>query len=159
VVSKNRKFKDVLGLFGTGVTVVTTKHKKQFYGITVNAFSSVSLEPPLVLVCIDSKTTSYKFIDKSKIYAVNILSSKQRKLSDLFSKSEDKTKLFDELDYFIDSTGAPILSNSLGYVDCKVIKKYRSGDHHIFIGRVQSLNVFKQRKPLLYYRGKYNSFK
>lgn len=155
----NRKFRNVLGLFTTGVNVVTTQYENQFYGITVNAFSSVSLNPPLVLICIDSKTTSFKFINKSKIYAVNILSSKQRNLSELFSKSENKTKLFDELDYFIDVTGAPILNDSLGYVDCKVIKTYRSGDHHILIGSVQSLNVFKKLKPLVYFRGTYDSLK
>ena len=143
------KFKKTLGSFATGVTVVTTSLDNKSYGLTVNAFSSLSLDPPLVLICIDKKSESNKILRRSKIFAVNILHQNQKHLSKIFSDSTNRNRFRD-----VKTTGSPIIANSLGYIDCTVKKIISAGDHNIFIGNIESLNN-RNLDPLIYYRGNY----
>tara|TARA_Y100000590_G_scaffold103424_1_gene117539 strand:- start:27722 stop:28189 length:468 start_codon:yes stop_codon:yes gene_type:complete len=147
------KFKKTLGSFATGVTVVTTSLNNKPYGLTVNAFSSLSLEPPLVLICIDKKSESNKILKQSKIFAINILNKNQKHLSKIFSDSKNRDR-FRGVKTSKKTTGSPIIVNSLAYIDCTVIKIISAGDHNIFIGNIESLNN-KNLDPLIYYRGKY----
>ena len=148
-----KKFKKVLGSFATGVTVVTTSLDRRNHGLNVNAFSSLSLKPPLVLICIDKKTESSKILKKSKIFAVNILQHNQEHLSKIFSDPQNKNR-FRGVKTIKKISGSPIIVNSLAYIDCRVEKVFSIGDHNIFIGKVITLN-YKNLNPLLYYRGEY----
>ena len=147
------KFKKTLGSFATGVTVVTTSLDNKSYGLTVNAFSSLSLYPPLVLICIDKKSESNKILRRSKIFAVNILHQNQKHLSKIFSDSTNRNR-FRDVKTTTKTTGSPIIANSLGYIDCTVKKIISAGDHNIFIGNIESLNN-RNLDPLIYYRGNY----
>ena len=148
------EFRKALGHFATGVTVVTTSHENADHGLTVNAFTSVSLDPPLVLVCIDKKAESYWVMKKSRIFAINILSEKQKEQSVNFSRHELKDIRFRNLMLKREVTGAPIIEDSIAYLDCKVVEIYDGGDHDIFVGAVQKL-AFREADPLLFYAGKY----
>ena len=147
------KFKKTLGSFATGVTVVTTCLDSKLHGLTVNAFSSLSLNPPLVLICIDKKSESNKILKQSKIFAVNILSKDQKNLSKIFSDSKNKNR-FHKVKTTTNITGSPIIVISLGYIDCSVEKIIPAGDHNIFVGKIKSLNT-KNLDQLIYYRGNY----
>lgn len=152
----SKKFKTVLGCFATGVTIVTTSLNGRIHGLTVNAFTSVSLTPQLVLICIDTKAESYKLIKQSKIFTVNILTDKQKNLSQKFADPKTKENRFDDDLWKYRTSGAPVLINALAFIDCKVDSVFLSGDHHIFVGRVIKLGLNKNSKPLIYYRGKYS---
>lgn len=150
----SNEFRTVLGHFATGVTVVTTHDGEgNFFGLTANAFSSVSLDPPLVVVCVDKRAESLGAIEASGAYNVNILSKEQEPLSRAFAKSgEDK---FAGLAYEVASNGAPILKDSLGHLVCTVDQRVEAGDHVLFIGRVTELAMDHEANPLLYFRGGY----
>ena len=151
-VSRN-KFKKTLGSFATGVTIVTTCLNNKHHGLTVNAFSSLSMDPPLVLICIDKKTESNRILKQSKIFAINILNKKQKNLSKIFSDPNNKNRFYG-VKTTTKITGSPIIVNSLGYIDCTVVKIIPAGDHNIFIGKIITLNS-KNLDPLIYHRGNY----
>ena len=167
-------FKEVVGQFATGVTVVTTSSQGKVAGITVNAFCSVSLEPPLVLVCVDVISQTLSLIRESGIFAVNILSSEQSELSRCFAgASRERYEYFCNAAYHEAATGAPILDGTLAFIDARVVAEYPGGDHVIFLGQVEALGTggaaafasesaierpmesADQKLPLAYYRGKY----
>ncbi len=146
-------FRAVLGRFASGVTVVTTVDKRgRDLGMTVSAFASVSLDPPLILICIDHEASVYTPLSKSTHFIANILSEGQEALARRFA--ERNPDRFDGIGYERGQTGAAILDEVLGYVECKVIARYESGDHDILIGAVE-VAVHGEGKPLLYYRGGY----
>lgn len=145
----------MLGHFATGVTVVTTCEGTRRAGITVNAFTSVSLDPPLVLVCIERTAYIHDILARTGIYAVNLLTAEQRALSECFAgRSAHRDDEFCGLASREAVTGAPILEEALAFVDCRVVAAYPGGDHSIFLGQVEALGV-KGTSPLLYYRGHY----
>ena len=131
-----KKFRNVLSKFATGVTVVSTIDKKNNpIGMTVNSFSSVSLDPPLVLWSIGLKQPSYDVFIKAKGYSVNILSKDQKDVCDLFSSPvDDKFKM---VNYVISDNGFPIIKNSLAWFDCIKWKYYPGGDHQILVAEVK----------------------
>jgi len=151
-VSKD-EFRAALSRFISGVTVVTTLGTdNRPAGITVSAFSSVSLEPPLVLVCIDKRASLHNYLTEGSFFAVNILAEDQRDVSRLFaSKDEDR---FDGSRYSWGVSGAPLLDNALAYIECRVVHAYPGGDHTIIVGEVESTGT-TEHKPLAYYRGGY----
>lgn len=133
-------FRQVLGHFATGVTVVTTQSQGNLAGITVNAFCSVSLNPPLVLVCIDLNSNTLPLLRESKAFAVNMLTDQQEELSRGFStSSRERFEHFCHASYHTAATGAPILDNSLAFVDANIVAEYPGGDHAIFIGEVKAI--------------------
>lgn len=154
--STPENFRAVLGRFATGVTVVTTCEGTRRAGITVNSFTSVSLDPPLVLICIERTAYVHDILARTGIYAVNVLTAEQRHLSECFaSRSAERDETFCGLASHEAATGAPILDQTLAFVDCRVVAIYPGGDHSIFLGRVEALGG-AEASPLLYYRGSYS---
>lgn len=152
-VDKNQ-FRTALSRFASGVTVVTTRDADAHpLGITVSAFSSLSLEPPLVLVCIDSDAYVHAAFTESGVFVVNILGADQEELSRLFASREpDK---FQGLGYHAGIDGAPVLTDALATIECRIRHTYAGGDHTIFVGEVEHTHVRDDAQPLLYYRGGY----
>ena len=148
-------FKKALQLWASGVSVVTTSSEKfGIQGMTVTAFSSVSVNPPQILVCINDSADTGVGIHESKYFAVNILKSDQQDLSNQFAGGSNQQQRFENTDWKAGITGAPILNNSLMSLDCKVVEKVLAGTHWIIIGEVQEC-VCRSGDPLLYYRGAY----
>jgi flavin reductase (DIM6/NTAB) family NADH-FMN oxidoreductase RutF len=135
-------FRQVMGQFTTGVTVVTTRSKDGLAGLTVNSFTSVSLEPPLVLICVDVNSTALPFIRASGNFAVNILTSEQEDLSRCFATtSSERFKHFCHASYHVASTGSPILDEALAFIDSRIVEEYPGGDHVIFLGSVEAMGT------------------
>ncbi len=148
-------FKKALQLWASGVTVVTTSSEKfGVQGMTVTAFTSVSVNPPQVLVCINDSADSGAGIEESQSFAVNILNADQQDLSNQFAGGTSQQQRFENTDWKAGITGAPILNNTLMSLDCKVVEKVLAGTHWIIIGEVQDC-VCRSGEPLLYYRGAY----
>ncbi len=151
-------YKKVLGSFGTGVTIVTSCAGDRIHGMTVSAFTEVSLDPPLVLVCADKTSNTHPVIAEGKVFAVNILARDQEELSNRFASKKDEDKRFDGIDYEVGETGAPLIAGTVASLDCRVVEAHDAGDHVIYIGEVQALRV-SDREPLLYLRGSYGVFR
>ncbi len=146
-------FRRVLGHFATGITVLTTCDADQRpTGLTASAFCSVSLEPPLILVCVDHKSQSYPALRERGQFAVNILRADQEAISRRFA-STSLTK-FDGVPYRLGALGVPLLDEALAQLECVVVSAHVEGDHTIFVGRVEQTRV-TDGQPLLYYRGRY----
>ncbi len=149
-------FRQVMSQFATGITIVTTRAGPEIHGLTANAFCSVSLEPPLVLVCVDKKAHSHDLIHEGRNFAVNILNASQEALARRFSTNNlPANERFAGIKFHTEATGAPILSESLGWLDCKLFAAYAGGDHTIFVGEVVALGRHQGDDPLLYFRSKY----
>ena len=148
-------FKKALQLWASGVTVVTTSSEKfGVQGMTVTAFTSVSVNPPQVLVCINDSADTGAGIEESQSFAVNILNADQQDISNQFAGGTSQQQRFENTDWKAGITGAPILNNTLMSLDCKVVEKVLAGTHWIIIGEVQDC-VCRSGEPLLYYRGAY----
>ena len=147
------EFRHVLSHFASGVTVVTTWDADgRPAGLTASAFTSVSLEPPLILVCVDHKAQSYPALRASGRFAVNILAFEHEALSRRFaSTSADK---FDGVTYRPGPLGLPLLPEALAHLECRTVHAYPGGDHTIFVGEVESAQAH-EGEPLLYFRGLY----
>lgn len=151
-------FRRVMGQFATGVTVVTTRLGDEVHGLTANAVCSVSLEPLLVLVCVDQSADSRPLLEKSGVFAVNILGHNQESLSRLFAgPTEEKVGCLEAMGYRTAVTGAPIIERCLAYLDCRVVAAYPGGDHTIFIGQVQEAEISEHGLPLIFFRGRYTT--
>jgi len=154
MIDKN-ELRRVMGHFATGVTVITTlRASGELHGLTANAFSSLSLIPPLVLVCIDKKAESYPCFDETKVFTVNILREDQEDISRRFAVSGGNK--FEGAAYRAGANGAPILSGVLAHIECTVTATYEGGDHTIYVGEVQEAET-REGKPLLFFRGGYRS--
>jgi flavin reductase len=148
-------FKAVMGRFTTGVTVVTTARGSQRAGITVNAFCSVSLDPPLVLVCIERTAHIHDLLIEAGVFAVNLLAERQDEVARCFATSSDRrNEEFCDCETGVIQTGAPVLRDTLGFLDCVITDVFPGGDHSIVVGRVEALGA-ADRKPLAYYRSQY----
>jgi flavin reductase (DIM6/NTAB) family NADH-FMN oxidoreductase RutF len=147
------EFKAALGRFASGVTVVTTKDADgKLHGLTVSAFSSVSMNPPLILVCILKTTGSYSSFEESTSFVVNILEESQQQLSNHFaSHKEDK---FSGQNYQLNKNGLPVLVDCLVNLECDLKHSYDGGDHTIFVGQINRARS-KMGKPLVYSHGNY----
>lgn len=147
-------FRRALGHFASGVTVVTATNGDVRHGITVSSFCSLSLEPPLVLICIDRTTGSHELIKAAGTFAVNILAEESQDLSQLFaSRSPDK---FASVAFHAGQTGAPLLDEALATIECRLYDQLPGGDHSIFVGEVIATEIRDERAPLLYYRSRYH---
>ena len=147
-----------MGHFVTGVTVVTALDGDQPFGITVNALSSVSLEPPLVMVALDRRRFLTPIVQAAGRYAVNILSEDQRALSDCFAGAPvtPGRDRFCGAAWHPGSMGLPLLDGAIATLECTVVETFSAGDHDLLIGRVETLaNVPHHPMPLLYYRRRY----
>ena len=149
-----RTLRDALGCFATGVTVVTCLNDEgQPAGITVNSFTSVSLDPPLLLVCLAKPAASAAALIEASHFAVNVLQTGQQPASITFStRVEDR---FGNTPWSCGEAGAPILKDSLGVFECERFAVYDGGDHHILVGQVIKASFDAGLDPLLYFRGRY----
>lgn len=160
--ARARKFRDVLGLFCSGVTVVTSVSDGNPVGMTCQSFSSVSLEPPLVMFSPAKTSRAWPLMQRAGFFCVNILAADQADISNgMATKGVDK---FDGVGWSTATTGAPVIQGVLGYIDCTVHQVVEAGDHYIVIGRVKELAFGDRRAeaadvpaldPLLFFQGKY----
>ena len=145
----------VMGHFATGVTVITTVSKSGApYGLTANAFTSVSLEPPLLLISVDRKAESFPFFEESKVFTVNILRDDQEAISRRFAVSGGNK--FEGVAYHVGGNSVPILDGVLAHIECRLYAAHDGGDHVIYLGEVLEAET-REGKPLLFYRGGYRS--
>ncbi len=150
-------FKKTLGCWASGVTIVTSQFGAERLGMTVSAFSSVSLSPPLVLVCADKTSNTNALIQKSRAFTVNVLSAEQGALSNLFADKKREAIRFDGLDCTTGATGCPHLPGALSALDCHVRDEIDAGDHVVYIALVEAAEFDSAREPLVYFRGAYKS--
>lgn len=159
--ARARQFRDVLGLFCSGVTVITSISDGEPVGMTCQSFSSVSLEPPLVMFSPAKTSRAWPLMQRAGYFCVNILAADQSDLSNgMATKGVDK---FNGVEWRTAATGAPLLDGVLGYVDCTVHQVVEAGDHYIVIGRVKELGFGDgsdregagKVDPLLFFKGRY----
>jgi flavin reductase (DIM6/NTAB) family NADH-FMN oxidoreductase RutF len=149
-------FRAALGRFASGVTVVTTKDASgELHGITVSAFCSVSLQPPMVLICIEKTAGSHPAVEESAIFVVNILCEGEAEISELFASSRNEK--FDLVKWRPGIEGVPVLDGALATLECRVKFSYHGGDHSIFVGEVEK-GTASYGKPLTYCRSEYGRF-
>ncbi len=156
-----RRFRDVLGMFATGVTVVTSVSGQEPVGMTCQSFSSVSLDPPLVMFCPAKTSRAWPLMRQAGFFCVNFLSAGQQDISNgMASRGAEK---FQGVGWQPASTGAPLLDGVLGYVDCTIARVHEAGDHYIVIGHVKQLDIGdgspgtdERGIPLLFHRGAYS---
>jgi 3-hydroxy-9,10-secoandrosta-1,3,5(10)-triene-9,17-dione monooxygenase reductase component len=147
------QFRAVLGHFATGVTVITAIDDGEPVGMAANSFTSVSLEPPLVLFCAAASSTTWPRIQRSGAFCVNILGADQEHVSRLFAtRGADR---FGSIDWRIGVGGSPVLGDVLAYIDCRIHAEHDAGDHVIVVGQVLDLGVTAESSPLLFHRGAY----
>ena len=149
-----RTLRDARGCFATGVTVVTClDHEEQPAGLTVNSFTSVSLDPPLLLVCVHKEAACTPALISAANFAINVLQTGQQPASTTFStRGEDR---FGTMAWSRGEAGAPILKDSLSVFECERFAVYDGGDHHILVGQVVKASFDCGLDPLLYFRGSY----
>jgi len=146
-------FEEFMAQFASGVTVITTGYEGAVHGMTATSFCILSLEPSLILVCVAQCTRSHALIQKSGVFAVNILSADQLewglRFAGLIPKIEDR---FAGIAYHPAATGSPILPGVLSWLDCNLRDVYAGGDHSIFVGEVIACDIQGDGPPLLYYK-------
>ena len=151
-------FKAALGSWAAGVTVVTTRQDRLVYGITASSFTSLSLDPPLVLVCIANSNKLATMVQETQKFAVSILADDQEKVSAYFAISgREPVDHFEDVGTIEMHTGSPIISGALAHLDCELDLAIAGGDHTIAIGKVLGAAADPSKKPLLYYRRAYRA--
>jgi flavin reductase (DIM6/NTAB) family NADH-FMN oxidoreductase RutF len=153
-------FRQVAGSFASGVTVITTGSKGQFHGMTASAFTSLSIDPTLVLICVDKRAETYEALSEAGKFNVNILAADQEHLSRTFaSKDSPAAHGLSGIDYKLGELGLPVLDGVLAFFECRVAHELDGGDHIIFVGEVDNAGVGEIEDPLLYFRGRYRTVK
>lgn len=154
----SRAFRNAMGSFATGITVVTmAKPDGNLKAMTANAFSSVSLEPPMLLVCIDKGASMHEWLDHVDAFGVNILSDAQQDVSNIFASSGTHPEPLSGVPHTIGPLGVPIIDDVILWTSCKIVHKYPAGDHTILVGQVEGLeNNQTVNDPLLFHSGKYH---
>ena len=148
-------FRNVIGHFASGVTVITTRYEEVNYGLTASAVSSLSLDPPMVLVCINKRTGTPQVISTTKVFSVNILRENQQALARQFATPHpDK---FRDVPIIYGELGVPLLSNALATIECRVVGEVTGGTHAVFLAEVQAAHA-EEGMPLAYYRGRMGTF-
>lgn len=145
-----REFRNTLGRFATGITVITTLQHGEVIGMTANAFISVSLEPPLILVSVDNKARMHQALLQAERYGVSMLAESQQSLSNHFAGRPDN-----HADIRLEARqGMPLLADAIAYIVARIVEAHPAGDHTLFIGEVEFLE-HRPGNPLLYYSGQY----
>jgi flavin reductase len=155
----SREFRDSVGMFTTGITVITARSERSGHGMTANAFASVSLDPLLVLVCVVRDAVMHKVLDEVGRFAVSVLAAEQEDLARYFSDSGRPSGMAQFLPVAWRPgpvTGAPLLDGALAYLECDVEATYPGGDHDVFLGRARRVERARpDGDPLLYFGGRY----
>ena len=153
------EFRRAMGCFATGVTVITVDYEGDVHGMTANAFTSVSLDPQLVLVCVDHKARTHTHLHEKKRFGVNVLAENQRRISEYYARpGETHQRAEQEAGACFDRTahGTPVLHGALAYLECRLHTAQDAGDHTIFIAEIEDV-VVREGDPLLFYRGNYRA--
>ncbi|MCZ2109831.1 MAG: flavin reductase family protein [Dehalococcoidia bacterium] len=160
-VADPNDFKAALGAWAAGVTIVTTKHRELVYGLTASSFSSLSVDPLLVLVCVANSNLMSTMVQDAKLFAVTILAEGQEDVSQYFAKhGREPAREFESLvEWHEWHTGAPIIKGGVAHLDCELEATFPGGDHTIVVGRVVGAAANPGLKPLIYYRRAYRSLK
>ena len=154
-MSDGAMFRRAWGSFATGVSLITTLEKDgSTHGMTANGIASVSLEPMLVMVCVGHNANTFPIIEETGRYGINILSESQRDIGEFYASSANQGCEKFESDFTTSKTGIPFVNNALASMDCKVVNAHREGDHTIFIGSVEEIQV-NEGKPLLFFASKW----
>ena len=153
------EFRKAMGAFATGVTIITVDLDGEVHGMTANAFASVSLDPLLVLVCVDHSTRTHDHLHARKRFGVNVLSADQRAISEYYARPDRshehaETEAGARFERTVHAT--PMLRGSLAYLECRLHSAEEAGDHTIFIAEVEDV-VVREGDPLLFFRGKYRN--
>jgi len=149
------RFRQVLGHFCTGITIITAAHDGEPIGFSCQAFTALSLDPPLVLFCPALTSTTWPRIEQTGYFCANVLTADQGDLATLFGRSS--ADRFTTVDWVPDSAGSPIINGVLTWVSCKVVGTHTIGDHYVVIGQVLELGECGPQRPLLFYRGRYST--
>ncbi|HZY41421.1 MAG TPA: flavin reductase family protein [Anaerolineae bacterium] len=149
------EYKQVMRQWASGVTIVTMQADGFAHGLTVAGFVGLSLEPPLVLISIGQELHSHTLLNKSHAFAVNILRDDQRDLSDKFAGRWGDIDRFSGVQTRTESTGSPVLTDCVAWLDCQIVSSYQAGDHTIYIGEVVASGINAEANPLLYWNGDY----
>ena len=149
-------FKNALRGWASGVTVVTSRSGDRLHGMTVSAFSSVSADPPLVLICANRASTTNSIIEEGGLFAVNILAAHQEDVSNLFASSKHEDSRLERVGWSEGVLGAPLIDEALASLECKVASSHQEGSHTIYVGRVESVRT-TDGQPLVYHQGAYRS--
>lgn len=153
---ESAEFRRILGHWSTGVAVVTARTPDgSLCGLTANAFSSLSLQPPLVLVCVEHSADTHDCIRDAGAFAISVLAADDERTARRFAGEADGTDKFEGVAWRESVTGSPVLDEALAWVDCNVATEHVAGDHTIFIGQVVAGDAV-EGEPLLYYRGGYH---
>ena len=153
LVPDDKLFRSVLGHFATGVTIITAMDGDDPVGMAANSFTSLSLDPPLILFCVAHSSSTWPRIEQAGTFAVNILGEGHEELSQLFAmKGADR---FSATPWRIGVSGAPVLEEAIAYLDCRFEAEYPGGDHKIIVGRVLDLDMREGARPLLFFKGGY----
>ena len=148
----NDLFKELMRRFAAGVTLVTFNENGKLGGLTVSSFCSLSMSPPLVLICIDREVASHESLEKTATFGVNICNSEQGNMAwDFANPDVDKNELVRSLPHRITDSGTPLLDGCLASMECTTTEKYDGGDHTIFVGRIEDGNFDEKAEPLVYY--------
>lgn len=150
-----RALRDVLGRFASGVVVVTGTVSGQPVGLTCQSFTSLSIDPPMVMFCPSATSTSWCRIRTSGAFCINVLGESQREVSNLFAQRRDDK--FDDIDWRAGATGSPLIEGSLAHIDCGIESVFPGGDHDIVLGHVVETSLQPSGRPLLYYCGRYET--
>lgn len=149
-------FRKAMGYFATGVTVISVDHDNEIHGMTANAFCSVSLDPPLVLVCVNQKAQTHARMNTKKRFGVNVLASSQEAISEYYALQIPDHTHAERAGARFDRTthGTPVLHGALAYLECKLHSSLDAGDHTVFIAEVENV-ILREGEPLLFFRGDY----
>lgn len=152
------EYRSIIGSFATGVTVITAAADGEMQGMTANAITSLSLDPVMLLICVDRSSHTHRILEAGGAFTVNILGEHQQDVSRLFAKkAEPERGTLRGQPFRIGKTGAPVLEDCLAFIECRVAEVHSGGDHTIFLGEVIDLGIVKDVPPLLFFRGGYRS--
>ncbi|WP_066062286.1 flavin reductase family protein [Neobacillus soli] len=152
---EQNQFKHVIGHFASGVSIITVRNNEVDFGITASAVSSVSVEPPILLVCVNKSTGTCHAISAVKSFTVNIMNDNQKELALRFARAN--TDKFKDVNFSYGELGNPVLGSILAHLECRVVEEVTGGTHSVFLAKVQNAYA-ADGEPLVYYRGKFGQF-
>ena len=152
-------FKELMKRFASGVTLITFENDEKYSGLTVSSFCSLSMSPPLILICIDKKIPSHESLKNGSHFGVNICTSEQGKLAwDFANSNVDKNELILSLNHKVTDNKVPLLIDCLASMECKIRETYEGGDHTIFVGQIEYGDFDEELDPLVYYKSGLGDF-
>ena len=147
-------YRQAAGMFATGVLVITTGNEGQYRAVTVNSFTSVSLDPTLLLFCLDNRSRTLPLLQECGSFTANVLRDDQEHISRMFASSKSEATM-DDVQYDLGVVGTPTINGCLAHFHCRVVDTHIAGDHTIVFGRVEDATYDEPGKPLIFFRGKY----